>query len=636
MTTPSDQVFVREPNSYTIDPALEQLLRKVRRGYAPPTDLSVSDYADSAIVLTSGPLAGTKWQTDFAPYQRGIMDGYHEPGVEIIVVMGSSQWGKTSILVNLVAYHIEHDPCPILIVEPTLDPMARDFARNRLEPVIAASPTLLERVSKKRSKDASNTTLSKTYTGGQLAIAGANSASSLASRPIRFLGLDEIDRYPQELPGEGNTISVAIKRTQTYRRRRRIFLTSSPTMVNAPIHSWFKRGDQRRYFVPCPDCGCMHAYEWKNIKWDDHDPQTARLECPACEFRIDDGTRVALLAKGEWRATAAERPDRSIISFHLWEAYSPMSSLADIVASFLRAREVQKTGDKSEMHTWQNTTLGEPIEHNASEGIKSHQLLDRREDVELEIDVPAGACCLTMGVDTQDDRLEALVWGWGPGEESWLIDRHVFPGDPNGPEPWAQLDGLLDTQYVHESGQRLAVAATCIDTAGHRTSMVYDFASRRAARRVYAIIGREGQRPIVSSPSQRRWGKGQREVALYTVGVDAAKSMFLDRLARTEKGPGYVHLPKTDWCDAELAEQFTSEAIETKWERGLPKQVWKKLRNRNEGLDMSVYAIAALRLLNPKLSAMADALRNSGPRQTAAPLRPTQRRRRSHSNFLKR
>lgn len=594
--------------------AVLNLLRRVRARFAPPPVLKISEFADREIIVTSGPLAGTRWQTDFAPYQRGIMDAFHEPGVEIVVVEGSSQWGKTACAVNVVAYHIAHDPCPILVVEPTVDPMARDFAKNRLDPLIAASPLLSDTVSKKRAKDASNTTLAKTFRGGALAIGGANSAASLASRSVRLLVLDEIDRYPPELPGEGSTIAIAIKRTQAYRRRRRILLLSSPTLEDGPIDAWFKQGDQRRYYVPCPRCGHMHVFKWANVKWTNDDPFTARLACPACDYRIDEAERVAILSRGEWRSDAPDRRDRSIVSFHLWEAYSPLSSLSEIVASFLRARRLQKQGDNSELHTWQNTTLGEPIERDAGDGAKSDSLLNRREPYQDgDIDVPPRACCLTMGVDVQDEWIEALVIGWGPAEESWLIDRHRFDGDTSQPDPWLRLDELLERQYVHATRQRLMIHATCIDSGGHRTTMVYDYAERKAARGVYAVIGRDGKRPIVSSPSPRRWGRDERQVPLYTVGVDAAKSLFISRLKLTEKGPGFVHFPTADWCDEELAKQLTSEKLVTKWHKGVPHQVWKKTRPRNEMLDCAVYAIAALRLLNPKLSQMLEILNQSAP-----------------------
>lgn len=594
-----------------------ETLRSVRSAYAPPPELTVSQFADQEIVLTSGPLAGTHWQTDFAPYQRGIMDAVHELGVEFVIIKGSSQWGKTAMNINICCYYIAHDPCAILVVLPTVEPMARDFAKNRLDPTIKASPALSEVVDKKRSKDASNTALSKTYRGGSLSLAGANSAASLAARPVRILMLDEVDRFPAELPGEGATVSIAIKRTTTYRSRRRVIMTSSPTIEDAPIDSWHKRGDQRKYFVPCPACGVLHTYEWKNVRWVDRDPATARLYCPECDHAIDDAERVAVLRDGEWRATAPGRVDTRIVSFHIWEAYSPMSSLAEIVSNFLAAREKQKGGDPAEMHTWQNTTLGEAILPDKGDAVEPHVLLQRREGFAAE--VPDGACYLVAGIDTQDDRLEAAVYAFGPGEESWLVDRLTFNGNTEDAAPWDDLTALFDRQFVHETGQRLKISAACIDSAGHRTSIVYSFAAKMAGRGLYAIIGREGSRPIVSSPSPRKWGRNSRPVPLYTIGIDAAKSIWSSRLRLQEPGPGYVHLPRADWCDNEFAEQMTSESEVRKMHKGVPIKVWKKFRTRNEAWDCSVYALGALRLKHPNLDELWRALHHQPAGSTPTP-----------------
>lgn len=627
-----------------LSPRTREMVLRVRAGYAPPPELRVSEFADRELIVTTGPLAQTKWQTDFAPYQRGILDVFHALGIEIAVVQGSSQWGKTSCAVCLAAYHIRHDPCPIQAVLPTVDPMAKDFARNRLEPVIEASPALREVVAKKRAKDQSNTILSKTFKGGSIAIGGANSAASLAARSTRVLLLDEVDRYPLELPGEGNTMSIALKRTQAYRRRRRVLITSSPTLKGGTIDTWFQRGDQRHYFVPCPACGHMHRFEWRNVVWKNEDARTARLRCPSCEHLISDAERVAVLIRGEWRAARPDRPERHVASFHLWEAYSPLSSLPEIVSGFLHARKQQKAGDHSEMHTWQNTTLGEPIELDAGEGVEPHTLIARREVPEEEADMPAGAVCLTMGVDTQDDRLELLVTGWGIGEECWLVDRLTLPGDtsrlpePGDPEsqqasPWKLLDEALDREYLHPSGQALGISSTCIDSAGHRTTQVYSYASRRAARRVQAIIGRDSQRPIVSAPSKRRWGREKRVVYLYTIGVDAAKALLKSRLELTDHGPGFIHIPIQDWADEELALQLTSERLITRHVQGAPVQSWRKVRARNEALDCWVYALGALRLLHPNLPLMSQRLSNPAaapapPTEQPPPRRPWIRRRR--------
>ncbi|MGE3175907.1 MAG: phage terminase large subunit family protein [Vicinamibacterales bacterium] len=597
-------------------PQAVEVLRYVRALYAPPPALTVSEYADESLVVVSGPLAGTRWQTSFAPYQRGIMDAFHEEGVEVVVVMGSSQWGKTSTALNIVAYHCDYDPCPIMVVEPTVEPMAKDFSTNRLQPLIDASPRLSETFSRRRQKDGSNTTLLKTFRGGYIAIGGANSAASLAARAVRLLVLDEVNRYPPELPGEGDTVSIAIKRTTAYRNRRRILMMSSPTLVGGTIETWHARGDQRRWYVPCPACEHRHPYEWQNVRWEGGRggrPDTAHLHCPECDFAIDDAMRVALLAKGEWRAENPDRVDKTIVSFHVWGAYSPLESLRDIVAGFLKAHGEMRAGNRAEMHTWQNTTLGEPVEPTAGEGAEPDPLFARREVYPPGIDVPDGAAVLTMGVDVQDDRLELLIYGWGAGEEAWLVDRQLLAGDTSKPAPWAALDEVLEHGYVHASGHRLHVASTCIDSAGHRTTEVYDFVARKAGRRVFATIGRDGQRPIVSSPTMRQWGRQVRKVPLYTIGVDTAKSLIMPRLLVTEPGPGYVHFPRDEWADPELFEQLTSEVLVKRFTHGIPTTFWRKRRPRNEALDCSVLALAALRLLHPNLEAIAQALSATAP-----------------------
>jgi phage terminase large subunit GpA-like protein len=625
--------------SQDLTPAQEALIR-VRAGYAPPPKELCSEFSDNHIIVTSGPLSGTRWQTSFAPFQRGILDVWHEPGVNTVIVMGSSQWGKTSILINQCGYRIARDPAAMMIVFPTVEPMARDFAKNRLEPTIEATEVLRETVSKKRSKDASNTALLKKFRRGFLVIAGANSAASLAARTIRDLWGDEIDRWPRELPGEGNTLSIALKRTQAFGRRARRFLTSSPTIVDGPIHAWFKRGDQRRYYVPCPQCTEMHTYEWANVKWTDDDPATAHLVCPHCEYEISEAERIAVLHKGEWRAERPDRQDRSIVSFHLWEAYSPLSSLAEIVRNFLAAREKQKAGDKSEMHTWQNTTLAEPIEPEKSDGPDAHVLLQRREAfLSDSIDVPEGACCLVAGIDTQDMWLEAHVWAYGPGEESWLVDYHRFDGDTERPEPWARLDAVLERQYRHPTGHRLMIQSACIDTAGHRTTVVYDWVERKGVDRIKAVVGRDKQRPFIAPPSMQKIRGTHRTVPLYIIGIDTGKSILASRLKITEHGPGYIHLPVADWCNQEYAEQLTSEYEVTKWERGVPRKVWKRRRPRNEALDCYGYALGALRHLNPKLHQMLDILRSTAPRRpTGGPSTPSggTGRRVARSNYLDR
>ena len=232
----------------TVD-GLAQARRARFAALRPPPSLTVSAWADAERVLSpeSSGEPGPR-----APYQRGWMDALHEDA-EIVVLMTAAQVGKTSVLENVLAYHIVHAPAPILFVSPTLE-MCSAFSKDRLGPLLRDTPALRGKVqdARVRGSDSSATLLHKTFPGGRFTAAGANSAASLASRPIRLLLCDEIDRWPAQLPGEGDPLALAIKRTTTFWDRR-IILTSTPTVKGlSRVEHWFSESDQRRFFVPCP------------------------------------------------------------------------------------------------------------------------------------------------------------------------------------------------------------------------------------------------------------------------------------------------------------------------------------------------------------------------------------------------
>lgn len=590
--------------------AAQQLMAQ----FAPPPELTVSEWADRERRLPPESSAEPgQWRTDRAEYQRGIMDAAHDPSAETIVFMKSSQVGWTEILLNILGFTVDQDPGPVLLVEPTLD-LAGAISKDRLGPTFRDTPALRDKVGVLRTRDGRQTTLHMTFEGGTLTLAGANSPASLASRPIRLLLADEVDRYERSAGEEGDPLGLAIKRTANFWNRK-IFIGSTPTVKGASrIEAWYELSDQRRYFVPCPRCGALHTFEWAQVRWQDRDPLTAHLVCPVCDGRIEDRERAAMVRAGQWRPTA---PFRGIAGFFIWEAFSPWRHLSQIVGDFLRARE---QGVEA-MRVWVNTSLGQSWE-DAGEKIEPHVLLARREPFGPV--VPAGVCCLTLGVDVQDDRLELQVIGWGPGEEAWPVEVRTIPGDPQRPEPWAALDELLAQPWPHASGARLMILATAIDSAGHRTNFVYSYVATRAHLRVYATIGRDGaDRPLVSAPSQKRSGKDPRPVPLYTLGVDGAKGLLTSRLRVTAPGPGYVHLPSDrPGFDEEYVAQLTAEKLVTRYKFGVASRHWVQMRPRNEALDTFCLNIGALRLLNPKLDLMAERVRTAAAALTAPPSTP--------------
>jgi len=246
----------------------------------------------------------------------------------------------------------------------------------------------------------------------------------------------------------------------------------------------------------CPQCNEKQPIEWKQIVWDKnpedgkHLPETAKMACRGCGVLIAEHHKTWMLENGEWIAEG--EADGRVASFHISGLYSPLGwfSWSDAVREFLESKD-----DQASLQAWTNTVLGDTFGYGGQRPNEG-SLLARREVYEAE--VPAGALVLVAGVDTQDDRLEVEIFGYGKGEECWTIDKRIIYGDPDHPDVWSGLDDALGAQYKHESGALLGIAATCIDSGGHKTQMVYDYVrARNHTRRVWAIIGRGGDRPIV-------------------------------------------------------------------------------------------------------------------------------------------
>lgn len=581
-------------------PKIRGIIKRAFKVWQSPPKLTISGWADEKRYLSPEASAEPgKYKTDRAEYQRGIMDAFSDPATFKVVVMSSAQVGKTEILNNIVGYYIDQDPSTILNLQPTLE-MAQTWSKDRLAPMVRDNPCLIDKVTESKAKDGKNTILHKLFPGGHITIVGANSPAGLASRPIRIVLCDEVDRYPASAGTEGDPVNLAIKRTTTYWNKK-IGLFSTPTLKGiSRIEKAFEESDQRFYYVPCPHCGKYQRLKWAQVKYENNEATTAFYECEHCNAHLSDTDRVRAIKLGYWKA---EKPFKGVAGFHLNEFYSPWRKLSDIVQDFLDAK-----GDPEKLKTWVNTCLGETWEEQG-ESVDASGLEQRTENY---ITIPKGGLVLTMGVDTQDDRLECEITAWGKGEESWLVDYVKIYGDPDQAEVWEQLDDLLAKDYLHESGARLNISTTCIDSGGHKTQAVYDYGRKHYNQRVYVIKGVGGENiPIVGAQSKIKYGKANRKtVRLFPVGVDQAKSTIYGRLKITEFGNGYMHF-RRDICDRAYFDSLTAEKLITKFTKGFPKREWVKIRPRNEALDTRVYSYAALKILNPNFERIGERLKTN-------------------------
>ena len=510
------------------------------------------------------------------------MDAISDPSIREVWVMKSAQVGWTEILNNVVGFHVDQDPAPILMVQPTLE-MAEAYSKDRLAPMVRDTPALRDRIADPKSRDSGNTLLHKNFAGGHISIAGANSPSGLASRPIRIVLFDEVDRYPASAGAEGDPVSLGKKRAATFWNRK-VLAGSTPTIKGSSrIEAGFEASDQRFYFVPCVHCGEMQRLIWAQVRWPDDAPEVAVYVCKGCGTEITDRDKAEMLRHGEWRST---RPSKGIAGFHISELYSPWSTFGEMAVAFLRAKKFPET-----FQTWINTALGETWE-DKGETLDATSLLGRRESYTSQ-SLPPAVRLLTAGVDVQDDRLEATVWGWGEDEEAFRVEHLVLRGDPGSPSLWADLDALFQRRWRTDDARELAIEASCVDSGGHYTEQVYQYASRRKRQRIWAIKGVGGQGRLVWPKRPSRGGKHR--VDVWAIGVDTIKDLLYGRLKRvSEPGPGYVHFDAdTDevWFD-----QLVSETVVYRIVQGRRVRLWKPRQTgiRQEALDCAVYAYAAM------------------------------------------
>lgn len=545
---------------------------------------------------------------------------------------------NTELLNNFIGFHIHQDPAPMMLIQPTTK-LGEDWSKDRFDTMRRDTPVIKERVKEARARDSKTTILHKDFPGGHLTIVGSNSPTDLASRPIRVVLADEVDKYPLSAGREGSPLKLAEERADSFWNRKFI-RTCSPTIAGASlIESEYLSSDQRKPFVECPHCGTHQVMEFDRVKWDksptgEHLTDTARYYCIECDKPWDEKYRMKIMrTEGaiSWRQTAPftccgeeqEPPQwdengRSLCSkcgkkspynghagFWASKLYSPWSGLDRVAAKWIAA---VKANDDEALKVFYNTQLGQTfqIQGDAPEW---KILYDRRDQYALG-EVPMGALVLTAGIDIQRDRIEMHVWGWGRGMESWLVDFQVFEGataDIQSPA-WDNLKRALRTTYQHEAGSSMNIFRAAVDTGdGVTTSVVYEWVRKQGPGQVFAIKGDREKFNAISPVDGPRFvdvnvnGKKQkRGLKLWLVSGPVFKSELYRQLKLDkpldedlEVGvcypEGYVHLPQNitgEWVQQLVAETLTTE----KNKFGFSRLKWVQTRERNEALDCRVYA----------------------------------------------
>lgn len=523
---------------------------------------------------------------------------------------------NSEIELNIIGYIIDQDPGSVLYIQPTIED-AKKFSRQRIAPMIRDSRTLRTKVADVKSRDSGNTILQKTFPGGMLTMVGSNSASALASTPVKYVIGDELDRWALSAGTEGDPWGLAQARTTTFYNSKMVAV-STPTVKDASkIADLYSEGTQERWCVECPECGEYHDITFDDIKFDfdtikkgrkkDYKIKSVYWCCPSCGCYSDE--RTIKKQPFKWIAKYPDAYERGHRSFWLNAFASPWQTWEKICYSFLMARN-----DPEALKVVFNTMLGELWE-DRGDLIDEDTLLSRREpygesDDGIPIELPDGVLVLTCAVDTQDDRIEYEVRGWGRYFETWGIKKSFIPGDPDEEYVWLKLDEVIDREYRFADGKTLKPAITFVDSGGHKTQSVYKQCRARLGKRVFAIKGKGGEDiPFTKPPSKVDIVVDGRAIAktwLYNLGVDSGKTSILKGMLNVlEPGAKYCHFPKESdrGYDLQYFNGLLSEKLVAKTQRGQTKYVWEKMpgHERNEPLDLFNYNLAAVTVLSPDM-----------------------------------
>jgi phage terminase large subunit GpA-like protein len=603
--------------------ALESLDQWSTAWCAPPP-MRLSQWAERHFYLSAeSSYLEQRWRC--YPPQRAVMDCMSHDDIREVVVMKSARVGYTKMLGAALCYNAQHKRRNQAIWQPT-DEDADDFVKTEVDPMLRDVRVMESVFPAFMQRDRDNTLRAKRFLGSVLHIRGGKAAKNYRRLTVDVAIIDELDGFDLDIEKEGSPVTLSAKRIEgaTYPKH---ILGSTPKLKHfSMIEARYQQAERRfRWQAPCPECGIEHVLSWggakaaHGMKWNEGEPDSVRQLCPHCGALYTQQDYLRVWGSGRWvdedgvwidhegrfrTREGADIPAPRSVGVHQWTAQLPQTTWPQIVHEFLAAVAKARTGDKSELKGFVNTTLGETWEEEVQQA-DQHELMARAEPYPLRF-CPRGALILTAGVDTQDNRWEVTVWGWGRGEESWAVDHMVLEGNPADERDWDRLDVYLQTLFAHESGQRLHIEGVAVDTGGHFTHQVYNYCRLRSHRRlpnhrdrsqrIYAVHGstKEGQPVKGRSSLQDVNYRGKiipAGVRLWAVGTDTAKDLLFGRLHVTESGPGRVHFSKD--MPPVWFQQLTAEArVLVKTSTG-EKWRWVARQARNEALDCTVYAMFA-------------------------------------------
>ena len=485
-------------------PAFDEISEQLSRIWDPrrrPTPLA---WAEENIILDKrfSPRPG-RYDGSYTPYLRQLHEWFGDPRVRQLTLVKAAQLGGTTWLANCIMWAIAEDPGPILYVTSTGD-NAKSWSERELIPRLkscsAIRPLLPVDGDDFRKSEMHFSTCT-------LRLTGSNSEGNLASRPVRYLFADEVDKWPDQSTSEAPALELAMARTNFYRKISKACLASTPTVETGAIWTQFLLGSQHYYEIPCPDCGAHQALRFEQIKWPEHHrdladgwdldgvARDATYECEVCSSHWPQSLQSSLIRRGEWKATNP-RAVSDHISAHLSSLYSPQITWGDLARLFL-----QKKTTPGGMHDFYNNFLGLPFENRAAT-VKEEAVLLLRDNSYRVGTLPIDPVILTICADPGQDETHWTVEARIPSGESWVIDYGTV----------LAIEDLISPAFLEQRkytfGDRTFSPRFGLIDSGWSTERIYNMCARSAglwmpAKGSTASFGTWTQSAIPAYPTLR-------------------------------------------------------------------------------------------------------------------------------------
>lgn len=623
------------PEFYSLGHMVCDLADSVLR---PPERLTVSQSAAKYRHLNNPGSYKGPWKNEKVPYLVDVMDVLTSREFDAAVFVASAQCAKTEAILNWMAHSIRADPADFILYQ-TSQATARDFSKRRVDRMHRHSPEIGKLLLP--GKDSDNV-YDKQYRNGMMLTLSWPAINEMSGRPVGRVALTDYDRMPTDIDGEGSPFDLGRKRTTTFGSFKMTFAESSPghpvldtkwiakTPHEAPpcegILSLYNRGDRRRWYWPCPDCGDYFEPEFKLLTW----PKTAdaleaaekaEMACPCCGVLISPNKKYSMNLRGVW-VSEGQKVDRhgnvtgprvrsDIASFWLKGVAASFASWKTLVMNYLKAEEeYERTGSQEALKATVNTDQGEPYYPRGTENDRLPEQLKDRAESWPQGKVPEGVRFLTAQCDVQKNKFVVQVHGVGQGGDIWVVDRFDIVKsnrkDDDGERLWVKpgtyvedwellVEKVMDREYELADGSGfMSIKLTVCDSGGREgvTANAYNFWRSLRTRGLHQRFLLVKGEPNVSAPRAKvdypdtgrkdRTANARGEIPVLFLNVNVLKDGLNGLLDRTDSGGGRIYW--SDW----LEDHFFTELCA---EQRTPKGWENPNKRRNESWDLLTYAL---------------------------------------------